>query len=153
MRKQTPNQLVIDITANNYNRKTSEKENSYNNNHLWIISAFPTLDLALDPACPSRSLALWPIQSEEEIKQLSIPPSKEKEEEEIWPPKESVSGNSFFTDEVLSIFLPFFFFLCLYFLPRWQNNYTVVLWSGIPIILAWILRTSRQILGWWREGH
>lgn len=40
MRKQTPTHLVIDITANNYNRKTSEKENSYNNNHLWIISAF-----------------------------------------------------------------------------------------------------------------
>lgn len=43
-----------------------------------------------------------PIQTEEEIQQLSIPSSKEEEEEEIWPPEESVSRNSF--DFVLSPF-------------------------------------------------
>lgn len=43
----------------------------------------------------SLSSSGYSIQSEEEIKQLSIPSSKEKEEEEIWPPEEPVSGHSF----------------------------------------------------------
>lgn len=58
-------------------------------------SSFHTFDVALDFCRP-------PIQTEEEIKQLSVPSSKKKEEEEIWPPEESVSGNS-----VELFFLPF----------------------------------------------
>lgn len=57
---------------------------------ITCFSVFPfhTFDVALDFCCP-------PIQTEEEIKQLSVPSSKKKEEEEIWPPEESVSGNGF----------------------------------------------------------
>lgn len=54
----------------------------------FSFSFFHTYDVALDFCCP-------PIQTEEEIKQLSVPSSKKKEEEEIWPPEESVRGNSF----------------------------------------------------------
>lgn len=57
----------------------------------------------------SFSVFLWPIQSKEEIKQLSIPPSKEKEEEEIWPSKEPVSENGFhWWSGVIFIHFPFF---------------------------------------------
>lgn len=62
---------------------------------IWItitccfsFSSFHTFDVGFDFCCP-------PIQSKEEIKQLSVPSSKKTEEEEIWPPEKSVSGNSF----------------------------------------------------------
>lgn len=70
-----------------------------------------------------KTLLTRPIQGEEEIKQLTFPSSKEKEEEEIWLSKESVSGNSFHW----SLMKWFDFALFSFFFPfrqlRWQNNY------------------------------
>lgn len=55
---------------------------------VFLFSSFHTFDVALNSSC-------LPFQSKEEIKQLSVPSSEKKEEKEIWPPEESVSGGSF----------------------------------------------------------
>lgn len=64
---------------------------------MIFFPSFHTFDVALDICCS-------PIQNEEEIKQLSIPSSEEKEEKEIWSPKEPVSGNSFEQERFISPF-------------------------------------------------
>lgn len=113
-------------------------EDHYNNNHFQsILCLFSLLSISLSISlCLLFSLFLRPIQSEEEIKQLSIPSSKEKEEEEIWPPKKSVSGSNIRWWSG-SIFLLFIFFPSPSLVGRIIKPQLCE--TGFPIISVWIL--------------